>query len=98
MECEKKLLDRSIPYLRYTKASLNAWREAWAEHVNAALERAGIAARVDHRSLKAQRIDRGPVPHIGRAAWEMERRGVETRRGGRWREVRERNALREPEG
>jgi hypothetical protein len=62
---------------------LSAWREAWAIHVNAALERAGIAERVDHRSLKAQGIAREPIPHIGRAAWEMERRGLMTRRGVR---------------
>lgn len=54
--------------------------------MNAALERAGSAERVDHRSLKAQGIARELVPHIGRATWEMERRGVETKRGGRWRE------------
>lgn len=30
-------------------------RGAWAEHVNQALERASVAARVDHRSLDAQR-------------------------------------------
>ena len=74
------------------KVMFNAWREAWAEHVNTALERAGIAARVDHHSLKAQNIAREPVPHIGRTAWEMEQRGRVTRRGARWREVQARNA------
>jgi hypothetical protein len=34
------------------------------------------------------------MPKIGRAAWEMERHGLVTRRGARWREVRERNAKR----
>jgi hypothetical protein len=75
-------------------------REAWAEHANTSLERAGIAARVDHRSLKAQGMAREPVPHIGRAAWEMEQRGLVTRRGARWREVQARNVVpgtREPE-
>lgn len=75
-----------------SRTLFNAWRERWAWHVNAALERAGFTERVDHRSLKAQGIDREPIPHIGRAAWEMEQRGIETRRGTRWRDVRERNA------
>lgn len=36
---------------------LGHWRSEWAEHVNRALERAGSAERVDHRSLEAQRAD-----------------------------------------
>ena len=34
---------------------LEGWREAWARDSNAALERAGIEDRVDHRTLAAQR-------------------------------------------
>jgi hypothetical protein len=34
---------------------LERWREAWARDSNAALERAGIEDRVDHRTLVAQR-------------------------------------------
>jgi hypothetical protein len=34
---------------------LEGWREAWARDSNAALERAGIKDRVDHRTLVAQR-------------------------------------------
>jgi len=34
---------------------LEGWREAWARDSNAALERAGIDDRVDHRTLVAQR-------------------------------------------
>jgi len=34
---------------------LEGWREAWARDSNAALERAGIEDRVDHRTLVAQR-------------------------------------------
>jgi hypothetical protein len=34
---------------------LEGWREAWARDSNAALERAGIEDRVDHRTLIAQR-------------------------------------------
>jgi hypothetical protein len=34
---------------------LEGWREAWARDSNAALERAGVEGRVDHRTLVAQR-------------------------------------------
>ena len=34
---------------------LESWREAWARDSNAALERAGLENRVDHRTLVAQR-------------------------------------------
>ncbi|MGR3467016.1 MAG: MobQ family relaxase [Shimia sp.] len=34
---------------------LAGWREAWAQDTNAALERAQVAERVDHRTLAAQR-------------------------------------------
>lgn len=35
--------------------ALEGWREAWSRDTNAALERAGIEERVDHRTLEAQR-------------------------------------------
>ena len=38
-------------------AVLEDWREAWAHDTNAALERAGHALRVDHRTLEAQRAE-----------------------------------------
>ena len=50
-------------------------RERWAAVTNEALLAANISARVDHRSLAAQGIDREPGPHIPRAAFEMERQG-----------------------
>lgn len=50
-------------------------RERWATVTNEALREAHVAARIDHRSLDAQGIDREPLPHIPRAAFEMERHG-----------------------
>ena len=50
-------------------------RERWAMAANAALEKEHINARIDHRTLKAQGIDREPRPHIPHAAFEMERHG-----------------------
>lgn len=53
---------------------LEAVRAKWAELVNARLRENGIAARVDHRSLEAQGIDREPTQHLGPAASGFERR------------------------
>ena len=56
-------------------AEVTRWREQWADMTNAALERAGHAVRVDHRSLEMQGIDREPTIHLGPAATAIERRG-----------------------
>ena len=50
-------------------------RERWATAANAALEQEHVNVRIDHRTLKAQGIDREPKPHIPHAAFEMERHG-----------------------
>lgn len=50
------------------------WREAWEQHANAALEVAGSDARIDHRSLAAQGIDRPPQIHEGPTVAAIERR------------------------
>jgi hypothetical protein len=50
-------------------------RELFATMTNAALERAGHAVRVDHRSLEAQGIDRDAGIHLGPTATAIERRG-----------------------
>jgi Ti-type conjugative transfer relaxase TraA len=52
---------------------LEAWREHWADMVNGHLEKYGHEARVDHRSLADQGIDREPEPKQGPVATEMER-------------------------
>ncbi len=59
----------------------DAERERWAELCNVALEQAGRDARVDHRSLEAQGIDREPTRHLGPKAMGYERRtGGKSRR------------------
>ncbi|MGO9036965.1 MAG: MobA/MobL family protein [Steroidobacteraceae bacterium] len=50
-------------------------RERWGMVTNEALRNAHMAARVDHRTLEAQGIDREPRPQIPRMAFEMERHG-----------------------
>lgn len=52
-----------------------AIRERWADLTNAALQAAHIDARVDHRTLRAQGIDREPQPRLPVAALKIERAG-----------------------
>jgi ATP-dependent exoDNAse (exonuclease V) alpha subunit len=61
-------------------------RERWANVTNEALQEASIAARVDHRTLQQQGIDREPRPYIPKAVFEMERHGYRTFVGDRLRE------------
>ena len=63
------------------KDLLAEWREAWGDHANRALEKAGVEARIDHRSLKDQGIEQIPTIHLGVHAHGMEKRGVKTERG-----------------
>jgi hypothetical protein len=50
-------------------------RERWATLTNDALREANIEARVDHRSLEAQGIDREPRPRIPFAAYQIDQKG-----------------------
>jgi hypothetical protein len=59
---------------------LQATRELLARLTNQALSAAGFAARVDHRSLSDQGIDRVPSVHLGPAAAARLRRGGSSRR------------------
>jgi len=53
---------------------LEGWREAWARDSNAALERAGLEDRVDHRTLVAQRDE---ALELASAARERGDKGAE---------------------
>jgi hypothetical protein len=82
--------DRSL----YGKETLYRWREQWGNLCNRHLGRHGHAARIDHRTLAEQRIDREPTRHLGRVDAQRMRRGVSTVRGDGLRATRIRNALR----
>lgn len=76
---------------------LEHWRAAWADAANAALERAGKAARIDHRTLKAQGIDREPLPHMPQLAFfnrVREFTGALMDRFNQWVAIRHRNHVR----
>jgi hypothetical protein len=78
--------DRGKKGLGPAKGEVKAIRELWAGLTNGHLLERGLAARVDHRTLEAQGIERAPTTHLGVAVWGMERRGIETRVGLRVRE------------
>jgi hypothetical protein len=76
---------------------IGRWRERFAGLQNARLREAGVEARVDHRSLEAQGIDREATIHLGPAATALERRGVPTRLGESNRAVQASHAERQRE-
>jgi MobA/MobL family. len=63
------------------------WRKAWADSVNAALEKANHADRIDHRSYKRQGIEQIPTIHLGVTAAALERKGICTERGDKNRKI-----------
>ncbi len=73
------------------KAELEALREKWEHIANRHLERYGHEARIDHRSLKDQGIDREPTEHLGPYATQLERDGEESERGNANRDIEARN-------
>ena len=100
---------RELDAMQTRGAEVTAMRELWAGLQNNALERAGEAARVDHRSLEAQReaaltmgdreaaeaLDRAPEVKLGPVASAMERRAMREAEaeGTRYEPVTERGAL-----
>jgi len=53
---------------------IDRWRERFAELQNERLKQNGVAETVDHRTLKAQGIEREPSKHLGVEATNYERR------------------------
>lgn len=74
---------------------IGRWRARFAEVQNERLREAGVEARVDHRSLEAQAIDREATIHLGPAATALERRSVPTRLGESNRAVQASHAERQ---
>ena len=69
------------------------WRAAWASYANRALEAAGRPERIDHRSYERQGIDKIPSIHMGVAASQMERKGIQTEKGNINRQIATDNKL-----
>ncbi|MEL6707549.1 MAG: Ti-type conjugative transfer relaxase TraA [Pseudomonadota bacterium] len=75
-------------------ALIEQWRERWADHVNRALAKRDIDARIDHRSLEAQGIALEPQDKIGPAASRIGGRGLEAERIEEHRAIAQRNGER----
>ena len=75
------------------RGNAEKWRAAWAAYTNRALEAAGRPERIDHRSYKRQGVDKIPTVHMGPAASQMERRGIQTEKGNINREIAADNKL-----
>ena len=69
------------------------WRHSWETITNRYLEAAGRPERVDLRSFERQVIQQIPTVHLGPAAHQMEKRGVETVLGNLNRDIRAANSL-----
>lgn len=55
--------------------TVELWRKNWAGAVNSALEQYGHDVRIDHRTLKAQGIDKTPQAVRGKISNELYRKG-----------------------
>lgn len=66
--------------------TLDLWRQAWADMVNARFEEKGLDCRIDHRSYVEQGLDLIPTVHEGPHVRKMEKKGIRTEKGelNRW--------------
>jgi MobA/MobL family len=74
-DIELKDADRAKKGLSAGRVEVTEIRERWAALVNEHLAERGHRARVDHRSLEAQGVDREPTVHKGHVVTAIERRG-----------------------
>lgn len=69
--------------LEAPKRQLETLRAYWADIQNEKFRELGMAIRVDHRTLKAQGIEREPTSHLGPTVSALHRRGMESEVGRR---------------
>ncbi|WP_243103530.1 MobQ family relaxase [Clostridium sp. OM02-18AC] len=77
----------AVPTTNWGKPeTLDLWRKAWADMVNARLEEKGLDCRIDHRSYVDQGLDLIPTVHEGPHVRKMEKKGIRTEKGelNRW--------------
>lgn len=75
------------------QGNVEIWRKAWTDKQNKYLEMNDRPERVDLRSYKRQGLNQVPTVHMGPAAWQMEKRGIETDVGKLNREIKLLNSL-----
>lgn len=72
----------AVPTTNWGKPeTLEMWREAWADMVNAKFEEKGLDCRIDHRSYVDQGLDMIPTVHEGSHVRKMEKKGIRTEKG-----------------
>jgi len=76
-----------------SEEQLVAWRAAWADVVNRALEREGVEDRIDHRSHAERGLEEKPTVHEGVNARIIEKMGFVSDRCELNRQIRADNAL-----
>lgn len=76
-----------------SEEQLVAWREAWADMANRAIEQAGLEERIDHRSHTARGFDEQPTIHEGVEAIYIEEKGFVSERPALNQQIRADNAL-----
>lgn len=75
------------------KNTLKGWRHSWEELTNKHLELAGSPERLSLKSYEAQGKNKLPQVHLGEDAGNLEKRGIETKKGNHNRKVQHENAL-----
>ena len=69
------------------------WRQGWADTANRYLEANDRPERLDLRSYARQGIDKIPTVHMGPAACQMEKKGIQTNIGNLNRDIKAANSL-----
>ena len=70
--------DRAKQGMPHSREEFIEIRERWASLSNEHLKEHGHEARIDHRTLAAQGIERQPTVHLGVAVTGLTRRGIES--------------------
>ena len=87
----RKLKELELPK---TQEQITELRQSWADLANERLAEHGIDARIDHRTLEEQGIDRQATIKMGWEAMQAERAGIRTPKGDINRQIRADNAQR----
>ncbi len=70
--------DRAKQGMPHSREEFIQIRERWAAIANEHLRTKGHDARIDHRTLAAQGIDRQPTVHLGVTVTGLQRRGIQS--------------------
>lgn len=69
------------------RENINKWRKQWEILQNRSYERNGLNIKISCESLKAQGLDRKPLPYLPVSDWQKEKNGQRTPSGDKRRKV-----------